>query len=80
MCTKKYAELKYYEFATKIQNAVTKPTLNGTAPFMVMIIKTTEPHDYQNQQKRLSEVMNIPQIPACFCHFCNKPCDDTAEY
>lgn len=44
MCTKKYAELKYYEFATKIQNAVTKTTLEGTAIFMAMcmITKTTE--------------------------------------
>lgn len=44
MCIKKHAELKYYEFATKIENAVTKPTLEGTAIFMVkcMIAKTTE--------------------------------------
>lgn len=51
MCTKKHTELKYYGFATKIQNAVTKTTLEGTAIFMVMcmITKTTE-----------KEVMNIP--------------------
>lgn len=44
MNTKKHAELKYCEFATKIQNAATKTALEGTAIFMAtrMITKTTE--------------------------------------
>ena len=44
MYTKKHAESKYCEFATKIQNAATKTALEGTAIFMAtcMITKSTE--------------------------------------
>lgn len=44
MYTKKHAELKYCEFATKIQNAAIKTALEATSIFMAtrVITKSTE--------------------------------------